>query len=246
MTLWLSRLRIGLTAAALAIAMCSVPGWCRQSTQNSNTTASPPAKNSPAENNPFPLAQSQAVAKATKTSGQSNAASSRTESTKSQKAPSPAAQQNPFPEAQSEAAAKSDDNENQPQTANQPSGYSSSNAQLPDADLGQGSMNTPEKMDTFTRDHTLDGRIEDDLNVADLYMKNGNYKGALLRYQDAVQYDPQNDTALFGIAEATCKLNRTGDAMTLLQAYAKNHPQGKYALKAEKLIAHPNKCMHNW
>lgn len=101
-------------------------------------------------------------------------------------------------------------------------------------------------MDTYTRDHTMDGRIADDLNVADLYMKNGNYRGALWRYQDAVQYDPENDIALFGIANANCKLNNTAEAMSQLKSYAKNHPQGKHALEAEKLIAHPNKCMHNW
>ncbi len=101
-------------------------------------------------------------------------------------------------------------------------------------------------MDTFTRDQTQDGRIQDDLQTADLYMKTGNYRGAFLRYQDALQYDPQNDTALYGIATAMCKQNLTSDAMAHFKSYAKNNPQGKYAIKAEKMLAHPNKCMHNF
>lgn len=162
------------------------------------------------------------------------------------------AQQNPFPEAQSEAAAKSKAKQNDAQqnAASQqnsaPAGYSSSNADLPLGDLGQGALGVHEKMDTYTRDHTMDGRIADDLNVADLYMKNGNYRGALWRYQDVIQYDPENDAALFGVADANCKLNNTVEAMTQLKSYAKSHPQGKHAVEAEKLIAHPNKCMHNW
>lgn len=107
-------------------------------------------------------------------------------------------------------------------------------------------MGRKPQLDSFTRDQTQDGRIKDDLDVADLYMKNGNYRGAFLRYQDALKYDPDNDTALYGVADAMCKQNMTEDAMAHFQSYAKNHPQGKYALKAEKMIAHPNKCTHNW
>lgn len=125
-------------------------------------------------------------------------------------------------------------------------GYSSSNAHLPPPEVGQGNIPTHEKMDTFTRDHTQDGRIEDDLNVADLYMKNGNYRGALLRYQDALEYDPQNDTATYGVAESLCKQNRTTEAMAHFKNYAKTNPQGKYALKAEKMLAHPSRCTHNF
>ena len=77
-------------------------------------------------------------------------------------------------------------------------------------------------------------------------MANENYRGALGRYQDALQYDPQNDTALYGVAETLCKENRTTEAMAHFESYATNNPQGKYALKAEKMLAHPGKCKHNW
>ncbi len=164
-----------------------------------------------------------------------------------------ASQDNPFPEAQSKAAAKTETNGSadksshwQPGSASPDGNYSSSDAHLPPPDLGEGNLGLHRKLDSYTRDQTQDGRIEDDLKVADLYMKNGNFRGALMRYQDALQYDPQDDSALFGVADAMCKQNLTAEAMARFKSYAKNNPQGRYALKAEKMLAHPNKCMHNW
>lgn len=92
----------------------------------------------------------------------------------------------------------------------------------------------------------MDGRIENDLSAADLYMGNGNYRGALMRYQDVLQLDPQNDAAQYGVAYAMCKQNLTTEALARFKNYAKSNPQGNYAIKAEKFLAHPDKCMHNW
>lgn len=112
--------------------------------------------------------------------------------------------------------------------------------------LGEGAPPVSRKpsqgMDTFTRDHTLDGRIADDLNVADLYLKNGNYRGALWRYQDVLHYDPENDTALYGVGDAMCKQKRAGDAMAHFKTYLEHHPEGKYAKKAETMLTHPGRC----
>lgn len=274
---------MAVSVAAFLFIICSAGALCQQSGQNADAASTPanaksqpagdqsgkkqpsgkaaaPQKNDSSGNNAFPLAQSEAAAKANtqrtdqqnlpaapqtaapaNSSGQAaNAASSHSSQRKRS-----TSQDNPFPEAQSKAAAKADAGNTQP-GAPSAQGYSSSDVHLPAADLGQGNLGSHEKMDSFTRDQTQDGRIEDDLKVADLYMKNGNYRGALLRYQDAIQYDPQNDAALYGIADALCKENKTSEAMADFESYAKNNPQGEYALKAEKMIAHPNKCMHNW
>lgn len=130
-------------------------------------------------------------------------------------------------------------------TSSTKGGYSSSDAHLPERELGTGNLGTHPKLDSFMRDQSPDGRVDDDLNTADLYMKNGNYRGGYLRYQDALQYDPTNDTALYGLADALCQENQTGAAMAHFKSYATNNPQGKYARKAEKMLAHPDKCMHN-
>jgi TolA-binding protein len=169
------------------------------------------------------------------------------------------AQDNPFPEAQSKAAAKSDDSQSgaagsensqksgNPQAGSSSSagGYSSSDAHLPEPDLGEGNLGKHPKMDSYARDQTPDGREDGDLDAADLYMKNGNYRGVYLRYQDVLEFDPQNDTALYGIADALCKENLTSEAMAHFKSYATTNPQGKYARQAEKMLAHPEKCMHN-
>ncbi len=211
------------------------------------------------------MSQSEAAAKAAsnQTDQQNQQSAPQTTSphkTGSSKDKSSASQDNPFPEAQSKAAARTDNGarntqgsgdtaesgNTQKDSSSSGVGYSSSDANLPPADLGQEKPGTHSKLDSFTRDQTQDGRIEDDLKVADLYMKNGNYRGALMRYQDTLQYDPQNDTALFGMADAMCRQNQTAEAMARFKSYTKDHPQGKYAIKAEKMLAHPNKCMHNW
>lgn len=220
-----------------------------------------PTQTNPAVSNPFPMAQSEAAAKADtqqdgslpSNPGSSNSTSSNPKQTHGQSSP---AKDNPFPEAQSKAAAKDEDGQgsaagpsgsgtSQPSSSSSRGGYSSSNENLPAPELGEGNLGTHSKMDSYTRDHTPDGRVDDDLNAADLYMKNGNYRGGYLRYRDVLEFDPQNDTALYGIADALCKENLTSEAMAHFKSYATNNPQGKYAGKAEKMLAHPEKCMHN-
>ncbi len=217
-----SLIAISLITASFLTASTS-PALCQQNTQNANGEA-----------------DSQKQSPSTTGSTDSN-----------QSAPS---RDNPFPESQSQAAAKADSNANDADKSNDaPSGssssaggYSSSDAQVPVADVGQGSSGSKSKPDSFTRDQTQDGRIESDLKIADLYMRDGNYRGALLRYQDALQLDAQNDTVQYGVAYAMCKQNLTTEAMARFKNYVKNNPQGEYAIKAEKLLAHPDKCMHNW
>jgi|GEM_PF-5311639 len=222
------------TAVLIVCGAASAPG------QQSGRGTPPPS-----QGNAFPLAQSEAAAKAAKpkqtTSPQPNANQAGSSTGKN----SPTAQANPFPEAQSKAAAKPDTS-NAQSSSSSAAGYSSSDVALPPSAVGQGSLGSHPRMDSYTRDKTEDGRIADDLKVADFYLKNGNYRGALWRYQDALQYAPQDDTALYGVAEAMCKENLTTEAMAHFKSYATSHPQGEYAPKAEKMLAHPNKCKHNW
>jgi tetratricopeptide (TPR) repeat protein len=228
----------------------------------------------PAASNPFPMAQSEAAAKAdAQRDAPQSTEPMKNSSSPNPGAPPPAttnssrksgqsspAKDNPFPEAQSQAAAKPDDHQaaapgtgkSQGSGIPQPGsaaaskgGYSSSDAHLPEQDVGEGKLGTHPKLDSFTRDQSPDGRVDDDLNTADLYMKNGNYRGGYMRYQDVLQFDPTNDTALYGLADALCKENQTSEAMAHFKSYATNNPQGKYARKAENMLVHPEKCTHN-
>ena len=252
----------------------STPTKPAKSQSSSKTGSKSTPDTDPAASNPFPMEQSEAAAKADaqqdapqSTEPMQNSASpnpgapppATTEPNRKSGQSSPA-KDNPFPEAQSKAAAKADDSQAgeagsgnsqgsgipQPGAASSSKGgYSSSDAHLPEPEVGEGNLGTHPKLDSFTRDQSPDGRVDDDLNTADLYMKNGNYRGGYMRYQDVLQFDPTNDTALYGLADALCKENQTSEAMAHFKSYATSNPQGKYARKAENMLAHPDKCKHN-
>lgn len=242
-----------ITGVILGCALACGASMVAQSTTTSHSSGGQSA-------NPFPEAQSEAAAKAAhnKDKSQQPSAPSTTSHTSPQSAApssgpkgkqsSPAAD-NPFPEAQSEAAASKDSQSASQAKSGSSSGggYSSSSQDLPPADVGQGKVhaNANGKEDTYTMDKHPKTRIKNDLNVADFYFKNGNYRGAYLRYQDTLKYDPVNETALFGSAMAMCKQNLTEDALHSFRQYLQLYPEGKYTKKAAGMVAHPDKCMHN-
>src|SRR5436305_5493957 len=51
-------------------------------------------------------------------------------------------------------------------------------------------------------------RAAKDLEVGDYYAKQGNYRGALLRYQDALEYVPNDPAAIFRLATAYEQVQR--------------------------------------
>ena len=74
------------------------------------------------------------------------------------------------------------------------------------------------------------------VEVGDYYLKQGNTRAAISRYQEALEWKPRD-------AEATYKLGavleKTGDlngALTNYQAYLKILPDGPYAAKAQQGI----------
>ena len=74
------------------------------------------------------------------------------------------------------------------------------------------------------------------VEVGDYYFKRENYKAAISRYQEALEWKPRD-------AEATYKLGvvleKTGDlngALTNYQAYLKILPSGPYAAKAHEAV----------
>jgi hypothetical protein len=165
---------------------------------------------------------------------------------------------NPFPEAQSAAAAKQAKRETAP-AAGQPAngnaspglalqpipGSSSSNQSMSDDDLGGATITYRKHQDEFTRDLNPAGRLKDDLNVADLYMKDWNYRGAYMRYKDALQQDDINEAAIFGAGKAACMLNNFSAATAQLTDYLNLYPTGKNAREAKEILDHPKKCAGN-
>src|SRR5437763_119391 len=51
-------------------------------------------------------------------------------------------------------------------------------------------------------------RADKDLEVADYYAKQGNYRAALWRYQDALEYKPNDPAATFKLADAYERLGQ--------------------------------------
>ena len=79
-------------------------------------------------------------------------------------------------------------------------------------------------------------RVEDDLKVGGFYFKSGNLAGATARYQDALQHDPDNPDAHFGLAQVLLKQNKRDEAARQLQAYVKLAPDDDHTKEAQKLL----------
>jgi tetratricopeptide (TPR) repeat protein len=72
------------------------------------------------------------------------------------------------------------------------------------------------------------------VEVGDYYYKEGNYRGAISRYQEALEWKPRDAEATYKLGEAQ---EKSGDATAALgnyQAYLKILPKGPYAEKAQK------------
>jgi tetratricopeptide (TPR) repeat protein len=78
-------------------------------------------------------------------------------------------------------------------------------------------------------------RADKDLEVGGYYEKQGNYRGALLRYEDALDYMPNNPTATFRLAEIYDKLKQPQMAARYLVLYRRLAPKGEFADEAKRL-----------
>jgi hypothetical protein len=168
-----------------------------------------------ATDNPFPEAVSRDAAKPASPDADSPKKSTATD--------------NPFPEAVSRDAAKAAGNDQNPAPKSDlPPGVSSSQSGgEPDNPTGA----APQVNDPV--------RAKKDADVGGFYLKNGDYEGALLRYQDAMAVDPTNVDAIFGLAETQQMLKKNADAARNYQLYldvVPNGPKAKQAMKALKTL----------
>ena len=98
----------------------------------------------------------------------------------------------------------------------------------PEAGLGESDVNE------FTPYNPM--RAMKCVEVGDWYFKQGNYKGALSRYREALEYKPHDAEATFKLAEV---LNKTGDPSGASENYAeylKMMPNGPHAKKAREAL----------
>jgi len=79
-------------------------------------------------------------------------------------------------------------------------------------------------------------RAAKDDEVGDFYFKQGNYKGALARFQDALIYKDNDAVANFKIAQCYEKLGQPEEAIPHYQAYLKVLPEGPFSKQAKKAL----------
>ena len=63
-----------------------------------------------------------------------------------------------------------------------------------------------------------------DMEVGDLYFQEKNFRGAELRYLDALSYHPEDSAAMFKLAQTEDKLGKVDDARDLFQTYLDRFP----------------------
>jgi len=79
-------------------------------------------------------------------------------------------------------------------------------------------------------------RAAKNVEVGDFYYRRKNYRAALDRYREALQWKPDDAIANFRMAEALEKLNRPDEARTHYEAYLKILPHGPLSEDAQKQL----------
>jgi len=77
-----------------------------------------------------------------------------------------------------------------------------------------------------------------DMEIGDFNFKDKNYKGAELRFRDALNYKPDQADATFKLAESLRILGKNVEAKQKYQAYLKIQPDGPYGERARTALQH--------
>ena len=71
-----------------------------------------------------------------------------------------------------------------------------------------------------------------DMEVGEFNFEEKNYRGAELRFRDALNYKPDQPDATFKLAESLDKLGKNCEAKQSYQTYLNIQPDGLYAERA--------------
>lgn len=74
------------------------------------------------------------------------------------------------------------------------------------------------------------------VEVGDYYFKRKNYRAAESRYEEALQWKPNDAAATFRLAQTEEKLGKKSDAVKNYQAYLKILPEGEFSIEAKSGI----------
>lgn len=79
-------------------------------------------------------------------------------------------------------------------------------------------------------------RARKDIEVGDYYFTQKNYRAALSRYTEALEYKPNDALANLKMAQCLDKLKLSDDAVIHYQEYLKILPEGEFAAEARKAL----------
>ena len=77
-------------------------------------------------------------------------------------------------------------------------------------------------------------RVAQDLEIGNSYLREKNYRGAEFRFEDVLEYQPDNPEATFKLAEALARLGKDDEAHEAYGAYLQIAPHGVFAERARK------------
>ena len=81
-------------------------------------------------------------------------------------------------------------------------------------------------------------RAAKDVEVGDYYFKRKNYRAALDRYNEALQWKPDDAVANFRMGQCFEKMHQPDEARTHYEAYLKILPHGPLSEDAQKALSH--------
>lgn len=76
----------------------------------------------------------------------------------------------------------------------------------------------------------------EDVAIGKMYMQSENYRGAYIRFKEALNLNPENPDAAFGVAESARKLNQTQEAIENYKLCVDLDPDGPRAKAARKAL----------
>jgi tetratricopeptide (TPR) repeat protein len=150
-------------------------------------------------------------------------------------APSDAAAEHPFP-AQPPPKLPGDDSSSSSSSSGTDDPDNSGDIGPPLKDEGTEGTSTRRRLPKVQKVQSDDERVDEDLNVAKLYMNDENYPGAYLRAKDAVKTQPDYAATHFALALAAQKMKKKDEAVAEFQAYLKLDPDGEKAKAARMAL----------
>jgi hypothetical protein len=197
------------------------PAPCPAQTQDQKPCSTPPAARKPsvAEQFPFP--------------GQPAKPANPPDSPTPKTAPSDAATEHPFP---TQAPPKLPGNDSSSSSSGTDDSEPPPDIGPPLKDEGTEGTSTHRKLPKVQKVQSDDERVDEDLNVAKLYMNDENYPGAYLRAKDAVSTQPDYAVPHFALALAAQKMKKKEEAVMEFQTYLKLDPDGPKAKAARKAL----------